>query len=294
MDLEKRDLSVPTINDDPPDFDRLFRLWRQANDDYLEVEFNFKWCRFLRQNAVAFLGGLARLVEFRGGRAVFRWDTLSDAIRMNLRQNGFMGCFGADPGPWSGNSIPYEEFPEKRKENITLYLKRKWLGRGWLGVSSALRDAIVGQLWEIYENAFEHGSSPLGVFCCGQHYPKLHLLKLCVVDFGVGIPSNVRLFKKRERVSAAAALRWAFRPGNTTKPNGMGRGMGLDLLREFVKVNQGELEIFSHEGYGKIKEGQERFLDRPSFFEGTIVNITFKCDESYYHLASEAQEDKLF
>jgi hypothetical protein len=79
-----------------------------------------------------------------------------------------------------------------------------------------------------------------------------------------------------------------------TKPNGMGRGMGLDLLKEFVKVNQGELEVYSHEGYALIRAGQERFLDRPTFFEGTVVSITFKCDESYYHLASEAQEDKLF
>ena len=61
MTLERRILAVPTINDDPPDFDRLFRLWSQVNDDSLEVEFNFTRCRFLQQNAVAFLGGLSRL-----------------------------------------------------------------------------------------------------------------------------------------------------------------------------------------------------------------------------------------
>lgn len=294
MGLERRFLAVPTINDDPPDFDRLFRLWNQVNDDYLEVEFNFSSCRFLRQNAVAFLGGLARLVEYRGGKVTFDWNTLQDDIHTNLRQNGFIGCFTVGRGPWTGNSIPYNEFQERRKDSITSYLKAKWLGRGWVSVSQALRDAIVGTLWEIYENAFEHGSSPVGVFCCGQHYPYLHLLKLCVVDFGVGIPSNVRWFMKNDTTSAAATLRWAFRPGNTTKPNGMGRGLGLDLLRDFVKVNQGELEIYSHEGYGQIKEGRERYLDRSTFFEGTVVNITFHCDESYYHLVSEEQEDKLF
>jgi len=294
MSLEQRVISVPTINDDPPDFDRLFHLWSQVNDDSLEVEFNFPGCRFLQQNAVAFLGGLARLVEYRGGKATFNWETLQDKIRTNLIQNGFMECFAASRGPWSGNSIPYQEYPTRNKDSIMAYLKGKWLGRGWVSVSPALRDAIVGTVWEIYENAFEHSSSSVGVFCCGQHYPQLHLLKLCVLDFGVGIPSNVRLFSKKENISAAATLRWAFRPGNTTKPNGMGRGMGLDLLKEFVKVNQGELEIFSHEGYGQIKERRERYVDRHTFFEGTVVNITFKCDESYYHLASEAQEVKLF
>ena len=235
MTLEQRILSVPTVNDDPFDFDWLFHLWRQANDDHLDIEINFNACRFLRHNAVAFLGGLARLVAYRGGRVNFRWNALEDAIYTNLAQNGFIGCFGDGPSPWHGNSIPYEDFPIKNKETITNYLKTKWLGRGWVNVSQALRDAIVGQVWEIFENAFEHSASPLGVFCCGQHYPRLGELKLCVADFGVGIPSNVRLFKKRGEVSAAAALRWAFRFGTTTKPNGMGRGMGLDLLREFIR-----------------------------------------------------------
>lgn len=287
-------LSIPTINDAPSDFDRLFHLWSQVNDDYLEVEFDFSLCRFLRQNAVAFLGGLARLVEYRGGIARFNWHTLKDDIHTNLNQNGFLAFFGAGRGPWSGNSIPYQEYPMKDKDGIMAYLKGKWLGQGWMSVSPALRDAIVGQVWEIFENAFEHGSSPLGVFCCGQHYPQLRVLKLCVVDFGVGIPSNVRLFKKREKVSAAAALRWAFQPGTTTKANGMGRGLGLDLLRKFVKVNHGELEIYSHEGYALIRAGQEHYKDRATFFEGTLVNITFRCDESYYHLASESPKGKIF
>jgi hypothetical protein len=294
MTLERRILAVPTINDDPPDFDRLFRLWSQVNDDFLEVEFNFTRCRFLQHNAVAFLGGIARLIEYRGGTAKFNWDTLQDNIQGNLIQNGFMGCFSESRGPWVGNSIPYQEYPTKSKENIINYLKVKWLGRGWVNVSQGLCNAIVGTVWEIYENAFEHGISPIGVFCCGQHYPQLHLLKLCVLDFGVGIPSSVRWFKKKETVSASVALRWAFRPGTTTKPNGMGRGMGLDLLKEFIKLNQGELEVYSHEGYALIREGQERYLDRSTFFEGTAVNFTFKCDESYYHLASEEHNDNLF
>jgi len=292
--LEKITLQVPTINDDPHDFDLLFWLWGQVNGDYLDVEFNFTWCRFLRQNAVAFLGGLARLIEYRGGIARFNWETLQDNIRTNLVQNGFMSYFGEGRGHWTGNSIPYRQCLRKDKESIMGYLKWKWLGRGWVNVSAALRNAIVGTVWEIFENAFEHGISPIGVFCCGQHYPQLHLLKLCVLDFGVGIPSSVRWFKKKEAVSAAGAIKWAFMPGTTTKPNGMGRGMGLDLLKEFVKLNQGELEIYSHEGYALIKDAREKYLDRFTFFEGTIVNITFKCDEAYYHFASEEKDEKLF
>ncbi len=50
-------LNVPTINDELSDFDKLFALWNQANSDFLDVTFDFSRCGFLRQNAVASLGG---------------------------------------------------------------------------------------------------------------------------------------------------------------------------------------------------------------------------------------------
>lgn len=161
-----------------------------------------------------------------------------------------------------------------------------------------LKDEIVGRVWEIYANAFEHGQSPIGIFSCGQHYPDHYELKLTVVDFGVGIPSNVRMFFKHDprsqSLSAASCLKWAFQRGTTTKPNGTSRGMGLDLLKEFVKLNKGKIEIFSHEGYAIIDSKREEFLNRSTFFEGTLINITFIRDESYYHLASEVLEEPLF
>lgn len=286
-------LSVPTLNDRAEDFDRLFHLWQQANDDFQEVIFDFSRCKFLRQNAVAFVGGLARLIEHRGGQAIFAWETLREEIRANLAQNGFLGAFGNPGGPWSGNSIPYREDRRQDKDGLANYLKSHWLGRGWVQVSAPLRDAIVGRVWEIYENAFEHAQSAIGVFSCGQHYPNLHELKLTVVDFGVGIPSNVRWFKKNPLIRAERALQWAFQPGASTSPD-KSRGMGLDLLKNFVKLNGGKLEVFSHEGYALISQRREIYLHRPTFFEGTLANITLRCDESYYRLASEGADEPLF
>ncbi len=238
-------LQVPTINDQPHDFDRLFGLWGQVNGDFLEVVFDFYSCSFLRQNAVAFIGGLARLIQYRGGQVTFRWDTLKQKIFTNLAQNGFLAAFGHHSGPWSGNSIPYREDRLQDKDAVVDYLKLKWLGWGWVHISDRLSDAVVGKVWEIYANAFEHGRSEIGVFGCGQYYPDYHELKLTVVDFGVGIPANVRWhFRGDPRVqqlTAANCLRWAFCRGTTTNPNGIGRGIGLDLLKEFVQINKGRL-----------------------------------------------------
>ncbi len=291
-------LKVPVINDAPREFDKLFSLWRKVDADRLNVTFDFTRCRFLRPNAVAFLGGLARLVERRGGRYEFRWDTMPRPVRVNLRQNGFAASFGDTREPWKGHSIPYREDAHQAVDEIADYLSEKWLDRRWVQVSQRLRHAIVGRVWEIYDNAFEHAQSKVGVFSCGQHFARLNLLKLAVVDFGVGIPANVRRFKRNDPgfqgATAAACLRWALRRGTSTKTGGPGRGIGLGLLKEFVSVNNGTLEIYSDTGYVFIDRGREVHTDRNAGFRGTAVNITLQCDERFYQFADEAPALDIF
>ena len=118
------------------------------------------------------------------------------------------------------------------------------------------------------------------------------LLKLAVVDFGVGIPATVREFFKNDprakRFSAVACLKWAFQPGTSTKADdGTGRGIGLDILKEFVHVNRGRLAIYSEDGYALIGHQKEQYGKRPTFFKGTAVNITLRCDETFYRLAEQ-------
>ncbi len=294
-------IQVPTVNDQPADFDWLFQTAHALAGDRLEVTFDFSECWFLRQNAVAFLGGLARQIQYRQGTVRFAWETMKDGVRKNLGKNDFTVAFGHSHYPWTDNAIPYRENRHVDKNGIMEYLKLAWLGRGWVQVSPQLRDAIVGNVWETYENAFEHSGSPVGVFSCGQHYPNMGILKLATADFGVGIPGSVRGYllgqgSPEDRVlavTAARTLEWAFKRGTTTKM-GQGRGLGLDLLKRFVMVNHGRLEIFSHEGYALIDDAQETYTNRIAFFQGTMVNITLKCDERQYCLASELPNEPLF
>ena len=295
-------LDIPTINDRCTDFDKLFKLLNEAKGYSLDITFDFSTCVFLRPNAIAFLGALARLVESRNGRITFDWNTANDKILAILRQNRFARVFGytgVSGGP--GNSIPYREDqtqPGDVKDDIIDYLAYEWLGRGWVHVSPKLKNAVVGRVWEIYANAFSHAKSNLGIFSCGQLFWRMSLLKLTVVDFGVGIPATVRQFFKdhplAKQLSAAACIRWAFEPGNSTKAEGTGRGIGLDMLKEFVYVNHGKLEIYSENGYALITNQKEQYSNRASFFEGTVVNITLRCDERYYRFVNEGPSGPWF
>jgi len=178
-------LEVPTINDAQGDFDRLFALWQESYGYYQDVRFDFSSCRFLRPNAVAFLGGLARLIESRMGTVAFDWDSLHDTwVTTTITQNGFAGAFGHPCSSRSGETIPYREDRTEDSSGFLDYLTEHWLGRGWVHVSEMLRDAIVGKVWEIYANAFEHSQSEIGLFSCGTHFKTKDELVLSVVDFG--------------------------------------------------------------------------------------------------------------
>lgn len=288
-------ISVPRLNDHAYDFGRLIGMWKESLGYRRIVTFEFSGCDFLRPNAVAFIGGLARLIWSRAGLVIFDWESLTDyKVRANLEQNGFLHMFSKPMAPSTGNSVPYREDYESDANAFADYLSDKWLGRGWVHISDALKDEIVDRVLEVYLNAFEHSGSEVGVFSCGQHYPNQHQLTLALVDFGVGIPATVREYWQRQRpghsiglLTASNCLRWAFTSGATTRPNGTGRGMGLDLLKAFVQKNKGKLEVYSNEGYALINASGENYSDLQVSFEGTIAYITLNCDERIYCLASE-------
>jgi hypothetical protein len=285
---------VPTVSEELGNYNRLFGMWRKVNDAENRIVFDFSQCSFLGQNGVAFLGGLARLFERRGGEVGFDWDSLRSNVRMNLAQNGFVASFDGGVEPWAGNSIPYREDPTLDKDGLVDYLANRWLGRDWVHMSDGLRYAVAGKVCEIYVNAFEHSNSRIGVFSCGQHYPNMKMVRLTAVDFGVGIPGNVRLFADDQNIQASSAMKWAFQRGTTTRPGSSGGGVGLDLLKELVTLNKGALQVFSHEGYAVLLSQSERYAARLQYFEGTLVTITLRCDEKYYRLMNEGTDQPLF
>ena len=282
---------VPRINDNMWDFRALSRIWQQSQEAGA-VRFDFRNYDFLRQNAVAFLGGLIRLLQSRGVLVEIDAATMLPDVKKNLGRNGFLRTFLNDDGWGDGNTIPFREDLARSPADYANFLAERWLGRGWIGVTPALRDAIVERVAECYLNAFEHSRSGIGIFTCGQYYPNKQDLHLAMVDFGVGIPSNVRMFRSgqaAETLDATRCMQWAFQKGTSTRICvGGSRGLGLDLLRSFVQAANGSLRILSHDGYGRIDgAGNPAFQTLEHYFEGTLVMIRLKCDATRNCLASE-------
>lgn len=294
-------VQVPKLNDGHWDHRWLFTLWQWvAQRSPVDLTLSFTDCRFLRQNAVAFLGALAREVQRRSGRVTFHWNTMPEAVRTNLAQNGFMSAQGGPGTPWRGNSIPYREDRERRPQEFSEFLANQWLGRDWVRMSGLLKDHIASRVGELHVNAFQHSKSPVGVMTCGQHYPKQELLELTLVDLGVGIPSNVRLHKMQagetRHLPASACLEWALQKGasTSTAPEDSTKGLGLSLLTQFICDNKGWMDIYSHEGHLRVDGAGVKTTDLDVGFEGTLITIGLRCDERFYIFADEVGDDQVF
>lgn len=286
---------VPTTFDTHPTYDALFQLYHratQAIDGDQIVQMDFTGCCFLHQNAVAFLGGLIRRLQM--DRCVVRVSlrTMQPSVRSNLRKNGFLRAFGFEQHVGGNNTIPFREDQYRDDVSFLEYLREDWLGRGWVDVSDGVKDAIATAVWEIYTNGFEHGHSRVGVFSCGQFYPNKKEIALAFVDYGVGIPGSVRTVQSASALSDSGAISWALARGNTSKPGN--RGVGLDVLRAFIQLNRGRMDIVSHKGHIRISNAGETTLQRNHRFPGTVFNITLKADEKRYVFKGEVDHENIF
>jgi hypothetical protein len=277
-------LYVHSVNSSQGDicYNRLFNLYQeiaQIPDERLKIIIDFHYCEFLDHLGVAFLGGIVRSIKNRQGQLEFDLQTISKPIYMNLAQNGFLHECGENLQPWQGNSVRYR-CDLALDESIYQYLEEQWLGQDWIDISPDLREGILSTVAEIYLNAFDHSQSAIGVFSCGQHYPKKEMLELTTIDFGVGIISNVRSLPQYTEISTEEALKWAFEPGNSTKQQELSRGNGLKLLQDFVIKNQGSLRVCTNDGQVIVSDNGVIYNSTKNPFSGTLVNIAFRCDNS--------------
>lgn len=284
-------IPVPTVNDDPWDFQQLALLQQCTHRlPRGRVNFSLAQCEFLRPNAVAFLGGLARTLQARGFDVAFDWESCRDAVLANLCQNGFAATFGYPRARWTGNSIPFQEhLGDLRQGKVIDYLTNDWLGRVHPEVGEQAKTRIIDTMLEIYNNAFEHSESSAGVFSCGQYFPKLNELTLSVADFGVGIPHNVRHFFQKEPSSrvlmdlrASNCLRWAFKESHSTC-SGVSRGLGLSTLEKFITDVGGRMSVYSERGaVHMLPKGKIHYRDYSNPIAGVILHLSIPSEEASY------------
>lgn len=268
-------------------FTKFYALTKDVSFENINISLN-KW---FGANMSAVLGGILDKLSLYNSIEIKSTDK---KILDILQRNEFLASYGYPLSKDAqGTTIKYLKLKSDSSRYFNSYVMNELLSKAQFpSMTDALKKKIAESIYEIFVNAQMHSESDY-IYTCGQHFPKKNKIEFTIVDMGIGFKNNIN---KRfgMTLDAVKSIRWATTEGHTTKTTAPG-GIGLAILKEFIKMNSGKFQIVSDDGFYEIEGDSDtaKFLTNP--FPGTIVNMEFRTDDAKsYRLASEFDLDNIF
>ena len=291
--MERIVIDIPNIKSNFDGYNYLCSLYHQLkNYKDKNIVFNFSKANFIEANLCALIGTIFEMLEENNN--IISLENINHKVVNILRKNSFLIKYGYPTlNDRFDTSLKYERLNPQEETKFYEYIKNELFSKtDFPSLSDRLRSEITKNIFELYENARTHGKCNY-IHICGQFFPKASKkpLHFTIVDKGITIKENVCNFLAKN-LSGSETIQWAMVRGNSTKKE-VG-GLGLGIIFEFIKLNNGKIHIISADGYYEFSNGQEitKVLLNP--FDGTLVNLTFDLtDKHHYYLAEESQEESL-
>ena len=270
----------------------LVSLWEfLQNSIGNEVFILFDRCKQIDANLSAVLGAFFDDWSDKGVR-VFLSKPLNRSVLKALSRNGFFSSFDVKTAIEDNeNFVKYRDFGVSESEAFKNYLHGELLQKQrFPNCTVKARDRIVESIYEVFANAVTH-SGKQSVYTCGESHQRhgVPMLDMTIANLGRTIPDNVNSHLSMHELkilSPEDTLRWAFKKGNTTKL--IPGGLGLDILREFIDLNEGSIQMVSGSAMLSYKNKKFTTESLEKEFPGTIVTLNFNCaDQKSYSLTEE-------
>lgn len=286
---------LPSIRHDRAGFQELVELNSKADEiAFDEIEIDMGSVTWLDADMCAALGAI--LYRLSAELNEIKLTNVKPNVEQILCRNGFLSHYGREKMPDRyGTTIPYQRFEVKDDRYFAKYIEDQFIQRFEMpSMSTGLEKKFRESVFEIFSNAVIHSLTKMGIFSCGQFFPTKQRLVFTVADLGIGIRRNIEQ-STGLAMNAYDAISWATEGTNTTRKGRIPGGLGLKLLREFIKLNQGVLRIVSDAGYWELKDGEVRTVLFGNPFPGTVVNIEINTSDKHsYVLKSEVSESDIF
>ena len=287
---------LPTVRSSFNGFERLGQLASSTRDlKFDELILDMSEVKVFDAHMAAPLGAiLARVAD--AFNAVDIVD-VPGGVEKKLRKNRFLTRYRYEPlRAARRTAMPFRRLRLLSGQGAFENYVEQWLGRkGMPEMSKKARKAFKRKVFEIYQNAVIHSESDIGVFVCGQSFPRKKRLDFTIADAGIGIRETVRRYFENDRIGSVRSMQWALAPHHTTKRGRLPGGLGLQLLKEFTRLNGGKIQIASRFGFYEYSHGDENFRKMSADFPGTAVTIEVNtADESTYVLSDEIASDEIF
>lgn len=286
---------LPAIRHDFEGFAALTRLYSRTRDCLFEnIEIDMRATDWFDADMCSVFGAI--LYSLGSDLNNVTLTNISPRVEQVLSKNGFLVHYGRALNiidRW-GTTIFYKRFDIGESRYFSDYIDNEFINREEIPqMSHALLKKFRESVFEIFNNSQFHSGTELGVFSCGQFFPNRNRLNFIVADLGIGIRKKVCDHLGFD-ISPEQAIEWATQETHTTKIDTPG-GLGLKLLRDFIDLNGGRIQIVSDSGYWR-RENRSTItgrLDHP--LPGTAVSLEINtADASSYRLSHETSLDDIF
>lgn len=255
----------------------------------IDIEIN----QFFAANMSAVLGAI--LDKFTANFNDIDFIRLSPDIEKILLKNDFLTYYGRSRAVDVNNTtIKYQKLKPTDGKYFKAYVIEELIDGHTAdlpNMSPGVKDKIVEAIYEIFVNAQMHSRTDF-IYTCGQFFPNLNKIEFTIVDTGIGFKEKINQ-RFNSNLNAVQAIKWAVQDGKTTKEDITG-GIGLAVLREFVVMNKGKMQIISNEGFYECNYTGENTRTFKGEFPGTIVTLQFRTDDkTNYLLKSEINENNI-
>lgn len=269
------------------DYAYLIDFYHQNKERMYEtIEISFERVKWLAANACSSIGAIIQKLMNSFNR-INIYDINNNKVKDILARNGFLAFLGQERTHDSrGTTIRFLKLSPTQGRFFSNYIQEELLAKQAMPQMSArLKKKIFEGIYEIFMNAAIHSDTQEGIFACGQFFPGHHRIEFTLTDLGIGIKNRVNRYLNAS-FSAEEAIEWAIQERNTTKGGDSG-GLGLSILKQFISLNKGSMQIISNDGFWELSE---KGISKNHFqkdFPGTVVNICFKTDDPMKYMLKE-------
>ena len=292
--MAKEDLNINVlnnINNTFESFQQIIALYHH-NKDKVFSNIHIELRNWFAANMSAALGAVLDI--FSEYFNDIHFDYITPNTQQILLKNDFLTYYGKNREVDTNHTtIRFQKLKPTDGRYFKSYVIEEFIGRQELpGMSSAVKEKIVEAIYEMFVNAQIH-SETKNIYTCGQFFPNKHTIEFTIVDTGIGFKEKINNHFGWS-INAAQAIRWAIKDKNTTKEMISG-GIGLALLKEFISMNKGKMQIVSDAGFYEFGRHGDIFKLFNAKFPGTIVNLQFRTDDnSNYTLKNEINVNDIF
>ncbi|MBK9257354.1 MAG: ATP-binding protein [Saprospiraceae bacterium] len=285
--------NLTSINNTFESYQKLITFYENNKNQFFD-EIHLNLFNFFAANMSAALGAV--LDKFTSNLNRVYFDNISSQIEAILLKNDFLTYYGKQRAiDHNKTTIKFQKLKPTDGKYFKNYVIEELI-EGHMAdlpkMSQGVKEKMVEGIYEIFVNAQIHSKSDF-IYTCGQFYPIKNKIEFTIVDTGVGFKE---IINKRfsSNLSAVQAITWAVQDKKTTKV-GVSGGIGLAVLREFIRLNKGKMQIISYDGFYQFDESDQVTRTFDGEFPGTIVNLQFNTDDNNnYSLKSEIELDDIF